>query len=329
MSHFLVPCISAVGFGGYLLRTRLGGMQRACSTSSSGNAAPLIEKLHSEACRNGDATYIDPASGFQVFTALFHKERGYCCGSGCRHCPYGHANVTKTENNLTRPATTRGAKNKVYTRTGDKGTTSLFNGQRKPKCDARLQAMGDIDELNSIIGVAREYVLLQDSLVAPAPAVDQQHRLLPQRLRHIQNKLSDIGAGVANPGSGAEIGNRYHFGADNIVILERWIEAITEALPDLRSFILPSGGLAAAQLHVARTVCRRAERTLVALDSEAPSADIEDAAPVSGVNPEALKYLNRLSDFLFVVARLASHKAGHGDPVVQRNEDWVEPEEHQ
>jgi len=166
---------------------------------------------------------------------------------------------------------------KIYTRTGDHGETSLFGGARVPKHDPRIEAYGTIDELNSQLGVAR----------ASWPASP-----LDDLFARIQSDLFDIGAHLAAPGS-----TRFP-GADpaRVAELEQSIDAMESELPPLRNFILPAGCAAAAQLHVARTVCRRAERLVAALQDEA-----------------SIVYLNRLSDFLFVAARFANLKYGVAD----------------
>ncbi|HEY8849028.1 MAG TPA: cob(I)yrinic acid a,c-diamide adenosyltransferase [Thermoanaerobaculia bacterium] len=165
---------------------------------------------------------------------------------------------------------------KIYTRTGDSGETSLFGGSRVAKNDPRIEAYGTIDELNSTVGVARASW--------PSSPIDKQ-------LGAIQSDLFDIGAHLAAPGNDRFAGVEPR----RIEELERAIDAMESELPPLTSFIIPGGSLAAAQLHVARTVCRRAERRVVAL---------EDTATVA--------YLNRLSDYLFVAARYANR--GHGVP---------------
>lgn len=165
---------------------------------------------------------------------------------------------------------------KIYTRTGDHGETSLFGGARVAKNDARIEAYGTIDELNSHLGVARAAGIAND---------EQFHR--------IQMDLFDIGAHLASPGTsrfpGVELAR--------IEALERAIDVMESELAPLTSFILPGGSMGAAQLHVARTVCRRAERLVVALHDDSP-------ATIS-----TIAYLNRLSDFLFVAARYANLRA--------------------
>lgn len=166
---------------------------------------------------------------------------------------------------------------KIYTRTGDTGETSLFGGARVRKDDARIEAYGTVDELNSFLGVARASW--------PLSSFDGQFHA-------IQSDLFDIGAHLASPGTSRFAGPD----AARIAALEQSIDAMEAELTPLKTFILPGGCLAAAHLHVARTVCRRAERLVVALrdDDEATLASIT--------------YLNRLSDFLFVAARFANYQ---------------------
>jgi cob(I)alamin adenosyltransferase len=180
---------------------------------------------------------------------------------------------------------------KVYTKTGDKGTSTLFSGERRPKDHAVFKALGDTDELNAQIGVAVEQARV-------AAASD----FLPPRLEQIQSRLFDLGACVATPlTSASETKQRRAglFDEANVAQLEQWIDQMDEQLPPLKCFILPSGGgLASTQLHVARAVCRRAERSVTPLVA---------AGDVDGV---VQRYLNRLSDFLFVSARFAALKEG-------------------
>jgi cob(I)alamin adenosyltransferase len=166
---------------------------------------------------------------------------------------------------------------KIYTRTGDSGETSLFGGSRVAKNDPRIEAYGTIDELNSTIGVARASW--------PSSPIDKQ-------LDAIQSDLFDIGAHLAAPGNDRFAGVKPR----RIEELERAIDAMESDLQPLTTFIIPGGSLAAAQLHVARTVCRRAERRVVALEGTATT----------------VAYLNRLSDYLFVAARYANRS--HGVP---------------
>jgi len=177
---------------------------------------------------------------------------------------------------------------KIYTKTGDDGDTSLFGGGRVPKCDSRVAAYGAVDELNSFVGVAA-------TLVEGAG--------VRRGLLDIQNDLFALGANLATPGGD---GSRARPQTPDVPVarieaMERWIDQAVDQLPELRQFILPGGTAAASNLHVCRSVCRRAERAVVALGRE-ESLD-------SGIVP----YLNRLSDLLFVWARLENHGAGLED----------------
>ena len=171
---------------------------------------------------------------------------------------------------------------KIYTRTGDAGETSLFGGVRVPKNDARIEAYGTVDELNSFIGVARAHNL--------ATSIDDV-------LLKVQSDLFEIGAHLASPGASRFPGVDFQ----RIVELESAIDAMEGELAPLTTFILPAGALAAAQLHVARTVCRRAERCVVTLQDDSPATR------------STIAYLNRLSDYLFVAARFANLRAGVSD----------------
>jgi cob(I)alamin adenosyltransferase len=179
--------------------------------------------------------------------------------------------------------------NRIYTRTGDDGTTALGSGDRRPKYDLRVAAYGTVDEVNAAIGIARLH------------AADD--RTLDAMLGRIQNDLFDVGADLCMPDRGKGPGGaRLDVTEPQVEWLERQIDLLNEELAPLRSFVLPGGSAAAAHLHLARTVCRRAERLMVELKDK----------PGESVTPAALKYVNRLSDFLFVAARFANHK-GAGD----------------
>ncbi len=167
---------------------------------------------------------------------------------------------------------------KIYTRTGDDGTTGLGDGTRVRKDSARVEAFGTVDELNSALGVL---------LAVPALPAD-----ILECLTEVQHQLFDLGGELCIPGHTV-------LAADQIAGLERTLDAFNESLPPLKEFILPGGGAAAAACHLARTVARRAERRVWTLAACEP------------VNPYALQYLNRLSDLLFVLARvLARHERG-------------------
>jgi cob(I)alamin adenosyltransferase len=162
---------------------------------------------------------------------------------------------------------------RIYTRGGDKGETSLGDGSRISKLDPRVAALGDVDELNSLLGLAGG-------------------------LDRVQNELFDVGADLAVPYVGNE--DRLRITQDAIERLEQEIDAANEALPELKSFVLPGGSERAARLFFARAVCRRAERTVLS---------------VSDTSPLAAVYLNRLSDLLFVLARAANVEAGVDEPL--------------
>ena len=171
---------------------------------------------------------------------------------------------------------------KIYTKTGDSGETSLFDNSRVSKANVLVDAYGEIDELNACLGAARAAGVGSD---------------LGQALETIQKALFAMGARLADPQ--AHIAGRVTkvaLGASDVETLEHQIDALESELTPLRSFILPGGTKAGAWLHVARAVCRRAERRVVALDG--------------GVDPVILTYLNRLSDLLFVMARAVNHRDG-------------------
>ncbi len=172
---------------------------------------------------------------------------------------------------------------KIYTKTGDTGDTSLFDQTRVSKADARVDAYGEVDEVNACLGAVR------------AAGVDAG---LATAIESIQKQLFALGARLADPSS--RIAGRVSKAAitdSDVTALERLIDELEAELPPLRRFILPGGSAAGANLHVARTVCRRAERRVVALGAEA-------------VEPIVVIFLNRLSDLLFVMARAVNHRAG-------------------
>jgi cob(I)alamin adenosyltransferase len=177
---------------------------------------------------------------------------------------------------------------KVYTRTGDDGTTGLFGGGRVAKSHPRIAAYGTVDETNAAVGMARAALAGVDG-VEKADAV----------LGRIQEDLFVLGGDLAAPGETKYPVPRIE--ADHVERLERDIDALTEGLPPLKHFILPGGHPAAAALHLARTVCRRAERLVV------------ETAAIEEVAVEPLHYLNRLSDLLFTMARWVNHHTGTGD----------------
>lgn len=172
---------------------------------------------------------------------------------------------------------------RIYTRTGDSGETGLFSGTRVSKDAARVEAYGTVDEANSFIGLLRA-----ERLDADVDAV----------LERVQHDLFALGADLATPADGKRADAVPRITADNVASLERAIDEFDKELPQLRSFILPAGNRAVALAHTARSVVRRAERRTVTL------------ARTENISQETIRYLNRLSDLLFVLARLIAHRAG-------------------
>ena len=172
---------------------------------------------------------------------------------------------------------------RIYTRTGDAGETGLFGGGRVSKAAGRVSAYGEVDELNAVLG----WVLVK--------AADPDLR---ERLRTIQADLFTLGAHLATPPDARSRGHLPPLPEERIAEFERWIDSAEDEMEPLRSFILPGGVEVGAALHLARTVCRRAERAVVALAAAEP------------VHSTIVAYLNRLSDLLFDFARLANHRAG-------------------
>lgn len=170
---------------------------------------------------------------------------------------------------------------KIYTRTGDDGSTGLGDGTRAPKDSARVHAYGTVDEANSAIGLVLACAIpdaVRDILIA------------------VQHQLFDLGGELCIPGHAAIVDS-------DVSRLESWLDHFNDDLPALKDFILPGGGLAAAHTHLARTICRRAERETITLASLEP------------VRPEAIRYLNRLSDLLFVLARVLARASGQGEVI--------------
>jgi cob(I)alamin adenosyltransferase len=176
---------------------------------------------------------------------------------------------------------------KIYTKTGDKGTTALYGGMRLSKADLRIEAYGNVDELNSFLGWVASHI------------EEKEYSIL---LQDIQSRLFDIGTHLA-----AEPGKQNlilpEIPETKITLLEQYIDKMNESLPELKFFILPGGNPAAAVCHVARTVCRRAERGVVRLSE------------TDKIEPILIQYLNRLSDFLFVLARKFAHDANEPEIV--------------
>jgi cob(I)alamin adenosyltransferase len=350
-----------------------------------------IEELHRQSILNKQTTYIDPSTGFTVFTELAHLKRGRCCGNMCRHCPFGYSNVkgldpslsnqhamavsgdrvgtnllvdkimngtyyeeqcfdhgrggqlqiddcgqqqpiditanVQNERIMTQTETIRGKggyaggtltnKNVPYTRKGDTGTSQLFTGERRSKDDVIFEAMGTVDELCCIIGTVYADLVKNDTTTksdADATCTDKEakpssHKLygeLPDQLLDVMSRLFDVGSHIARPSASKEKQSR--FPSHHTNILEEWIDTMTEQLPELTSFILPTGSSASASLHVARTVCRRAERRMVPLIRDHECCD-----------PNSLSYVNRLSDYLFTAARFVNYCDGM-DEVQYRRE---------
>jgi cob(I)alamin adenosyltransferase len=174
---------------------------------------------------------------------------------------------------------------KIYTRTGDDGTTGLANGERIDKADPRVAAFGDVDETNSALG-----------LLLAEPELPQA---IAASLTRVQHELFEIGAELSLPGYRQIAG-------EHVAELERDLDALNDELPPLKEFVLPGGTRAAALCHLARTICRRAERSAWA------------ASKLTTLNPELLRYLNRLSDLLFVMARYLARRDGGQETLWRR-----------
>ena len=323
-----------------------------CSNHPKLTDRAKIAVLHKEAVRRKLDHYDDPATGYEVFTAHHLKTRE-CCGSSCRHCPYGHRNVpgkkraaAPPDNHLadapadprvTHAVTTTSASNqlpeskrdavlvqsgappksRLYTRKGDAGWGTLYNEQSILKSDAIYEAIGTVDELNSVIGLA-EQLILPSTATAPAtgaPGAELEPGLLGSQLESVQAWLLDVGSALCTPrdttANARKLQRTRGVSHDTVVTLERWIDAADAQLQRLHSFILPGGSPGAAALHVARAVCRRAERAVWPL-------------LIAGKGDEVIGvFLNRLSDFLFVAARLDAHCAGATEQayIIQRRVD--------
>jgi cob(I)alamin adenosyltransferase len=187
---------------------------------------------------------------------------------------------------------------KVYTRTGDNGETALVGGKRVPKDSARIEAYGTIDELNSIVGLARAF---NEEKLSDGEA----HRFLDLVLRQIQDELFDLGSELATPPDFFQEG-MYRVGEREIKKIEQLIDECQKSLEPLKSFILPGGGKLGAYLHQCRTVCRRAEREILRLSR------------VEELSEWPVKYVNRLSDLFFVLSRWISKQTGEEEYLWQR-----------
>jgi cob(I)alamin adenosyltransferase len=187
---------------------------------------------------------------------------------------------------------------KVYTRTGDKGFTKLVGGKKVPKDITRIEAYGTIDELNSVLGLARVF---NDDLKDRLPAAQR----LDEIFRRLQNELFDLGSELATPPDSSYEG-MFRVGEAEVKALERLIDDLQKDLAPLSSFILPGGGKVSGFLHQARTVCRRAEREILRLSRE------------EAIGEGPLKYVNRLSDLLFVLSRWVSKNLGEPEYLWER-----------
>ena len=187
---------------------------------------------------------------------------------------------------------------KVYTRTGDKGETALVGGKRVAKDSARIEAYGTIDELNSIVGLARAF---NEEKLGEGEA----HRFLDLVLRQIQDELFDLGSELATPSDFFQEG-MYRVGEREVKKIEQLIDECQKSLEPLKSFILPGGGKLGAYLHQCRTVCRRAEREILRLSR------------IEELSEWPLKYVNRLSDLFFVLSRWISKQTGEAEYLWQR-----------
>jgi cob(I)alamin adenosyltransferase len=187
---------------------------------------------------------------------------------------------------------------RVYTRTGDQGETALVGGRRVPKDSPRIEAYGTIDELNSVLGLARAFN-------AEHRRRGRNHRWLDEVLRRLQNELFDLGSELATPPDAAYEG-MFRVGEPEVRALEALIDRCQKDLQPLKSFVLPGGGRVGGFLHQARTVCRRAERSILALSRAEP------------IGEWPLKYVNRLSDLLFVLARWVGKKLGETEYLWER-----------
>lgn len=370
------------------------GLQNMAESKSNKDDESItdIEDLHRHAIMNKQSTYIDPATGFTVFTELSHLKRGKCCGNMCRHCPYGWSNVrgasenasnaraisgdrectgrlvkkildgTYYENEDTNPLATklesngvklnthngnltettdtsssansirgkggRGggtftSKNVPYTRNGDKGTSQLFTGERRKKDDILFEALGTVDELCSVVGVVYAELKAAEKRASTengSASTKSIYGELPEQLLEVMSRLFDVGSHVAKPVPNikdmdkSQKGNK-GFSSDHTAMLEEWIDAMTEELPELTSFILPTGSIASSNLHVARTVCRRAERRMVPLVQEEETCD-----------PDALSYVNRLSDYLFTAARYVNFCDGSDETQYRKARSIIQRE---
>eukprot|EP00796_Vickermania_ingenoplastis_P003889 gene3890-2760_t len=277
--------------------------------------SPELTELHAKAVAKGEKTYIDPKTGFTVMTRVAHLEKRECCGSYCRHCPYNHCNVAfkksggtdckpETEKPSTPAAgdTPKPAHSAVYTKGGDKGTSALFTGERRPKTDAVFEALGATDELSSHVGLVRSFIKSDEK------QTEKFQRLLGF-LEGIQQELLNIGTVIATPAAGKDAESSqliklietYKF-PEKTAEMEKYIDEMDSQLKPLRVFILPGGGtMASAQLHVCRTTCRRAERRMIEV-RELYGEQYTDHLR------QATVFVNRLSDFFFIAGRFVAEE---------------------
>mmetsp|Transcript_14605 Transcript_14605/g.29555 ORF Transcript_14605/g.29555 Transcript_14605/m.29555 type:complete len:505 (-) Transcript_14605:34-1548(-) len=299
-------------------------------TTSSSLSPPKWEDAYLKAIEGKRDTYIDPSSGMKIYTELAHKKRGKCCNSGCRHCPYGENDDVGSRSDdsrvpRVRPRVRRGVRRGVvYTKTGDTGQSSLFTGERVSKDSILFEALGTVDELNSQIGVCHSMCTAVDEIQQQQEEDHHQQEDEQEHDHHFKNVvfelerimcwLLDIGSHIATPRVVKEEEKedednnitiakkipterqikRTEVDSTMLQTVESWMDSKLDVLPDLTSFILPTGGPIVSRLHVCRTVCRRAERRLLPL------------VRLKTASPDALKFLNRLSDYFFVLARYVS-----------------------
>lgn len=198
---------------------------------------------------------------------------------------------------------------KIYTRTGDKGTSQLFSGERRPKTDPVFHALGAVDEANSMIGLSKEFLFDFDHLRSHPGATPKLQKLSDQ-LDTIMSRMFDVGTCIATPldSSSASKLKRAKFDEGNVDILERQIDEMDLDLTPLKNFILPSGGKCAAHFHFARTITRKAER------------EVMDLMLNDKVEPSVGKYLNRLSDYLFTAARFVALLHGYPETIYKKQQ---------
>ncbi|XP_014723284.1 corrinoid adenosyltransferase MMAB isoform X2 [Equus asinus] len=222
-----------------------------------------------------------------------------CLGAGRRLCPRFQSRGPQGTEDGDRPQPSSKTPKvpKIYTKTGDKGFSSTFTGERRPKDDQVFEAVGTTDELSSAIGFAMELIA-------------EKGHPFAEELQKIQCSLQDIGSALATPRSSAREAHLRHtaFEAGPILELERWIDKYSSQLPPLTEFILPSGGKSSSVLHLCRAVCRRAERRVVPL------------VQMGETDANVAKFLNRLSDYLFTLARYVAMKEGNQEKIYKKNE---------